>query len=87
MKAGSKVSAEVTIDRSAGDTGDVEVALLASSWTRTDVCVLIPAGKSSASFPVVVSPVTRSGESAWVGAYATSGGPDLLWAVAPILPD
>jgi acyl dehydratase len=86
VKAGSTVSATVKITRLAGDANrNVEVHLAPSSWTRTDVCVIVPSGKTSASFNVTISPVTRTGETATVGAYATSSGSDAKFASSSIV--
>ena len=87
VRAGSDVTGVVTITRAAGSTGPVEVNLEPASWTRTNVCVVVPAGRSSASFGVAISPVTTDGEQAVVGAYATPDGGDVTWAASRIVVD
>jgi acyl dehydratase len=85
VRAGSTVSAVVTINRLAGNTGPVEVTLAPSSWTRTNACVFVPSGRTSARFDVAVSPVTTDGRYATVGAYATPDGADLQQATSLIV--
>ena len=85
VKAGSTVSAVVTVARSAGSTGAVEVVLAPSSWTRTNACVVVPAGKVSVRFDVAISPVTTDGRYATVGAYVTPDGADLRQATSLIV--
>jgi acyl dehydratase len=85
VRAGSTVSAVVTIDRLAGSSGPVEVTLAPSSWTRTNACVVVPSGRSSARFDVAVSPVTTDGRYATVGAYATPDGADQRLATSLIV--
>ncbi len=86
VEAGSSVTAVVTIDRSAGNTGAVEVSLAPSSWTRTNACVFVPAGRSSASFDVEISPVQSEGNYAQVGAHAASDGTDYRAATSLVVP-
>lgn len=85
VRAGSTVSGVVAIDRSPGETGPIEVSLAPSTWTRTDACVVVPAGRSSARFDVDISPVRTEGNRAGVGAYATPDGADLHGASSPIV--
>ena len=85
VRAGSTVSGVVTIDRSPDATGPVEVSLAPSSWTRTDACVIVPSGRSSASFDVDISPVRTEGNYASVGAYVTPDGADLHGATSLIV--
>jgi acyl dehydratase len=85
VKAGSTVSAVVTVARSTGSTGPVEVVLAPGSWTRTNACVVVPAGEASARFDVAVSPVTTDGRYATVGAYVTPDGADLRQATSLIV--
>ncbi len=85
VKAGSTVSAVVTVARSAGSTGPVEVVLAPSSWTRTNACVVVPAGKAGVRFDVAISPVTTDGRYATVGAYVTPDGADLRQATSLIV--
>jgi ABC-type glycerol-3-phosphate transport system substrate-binding protein len=85
VRAGSTVAAVVTIARQAGATGPVEVTLAPGSWTRTNACVVVPAGASGARFDVTVSPVTTDGRYARVGAYATADGADLRSATSLIV--
>jgi acyl dehydratase len=85
VRAGSTVSAVVTLDRLAGSTGPVEVVLTPGSWTRTNACVVVPSGASSARFAVAVSPVTTDGRYATVGAYASSNGADQRQATSLIV--
>ena len=85
VEAGSRVSGRLTIDRLPSNTGPVEVKLLPSSWTRTNLCVIVPAGQSSATFDVAISPVTTEGNDATVGAYATPDGADLHRATSLIV--
>jgi hypothetical protein len=87
VRAGSTVSGVVTIERLPGSTGAVEVSLAPSSWTRTNACVVVPSGRSSAGFDVAVSPVTTDGHYASVGAYATSDGSDQQTASSLIVRD
>jgi hypothetical protein len=87
VRAGSTVSGVVTIERLPGSTGAVEVSLAPSSWTRTNACVIVPSGRSSASFDVAISPVTSDGHYATVGAYATSDGADQQTASSLIVRD
>jgi hypothetical protein len=86
VDAGSTVSGVVTIDRSGGNTGAVEISLAPSSWTRTNACVFVPAGQSSVRFDVAISPVTSEGNYAQVGAYATPDGADYQGATSLIVP-
>jgi hypothetical protein len=86
LDAGSTVDAVVTINRARGGDGPVEVDLAPSTWTRTNACVIVPAGRSSATFDVAISRVSSAGEVAYVGAYATSSGADLHSAVSAIVP-
>jgi hypothetical protein len=86
VDGGSTVTAVVTIDRSAGNTGPVEVSLAPSNWTRTYACVFVPAGRSSATFDVDISPVRSEGNFAQVGAYATPDGADYHGATSLIVP-
>lgn len=85
VSAGSTVSGSVTITRAPGSTGPVEVNLQPVSWTRTNLCVVVPAGRSSATFAVTISPVTTDGEQAILGAYATTDGADTTWATSRIV--
>ena len=85
VRAGSTVTGVVTIDRSPGSTDAVEVSLAPSSWTRTNACVIVPAGRSSAGFDVDISPVTTDGHYATVGAYATADGSDQHTATSLIV--
>ena len=87
VEADSSVTAVVTIDRSGGNTGAVEVSLAPSSWTRTNACVFVPAGRSSADFDVEISPVQNAGNYAQVGAYATPDGTDYQSAMSRIVPE
>jgi len=86
VDAGSTVDGVVTINRSAGGDGPVEVDLAPSTWTRTNACVFVPAGASSATFDVAISRVSSDGQVAYVGAYATPSGADLHSAVSAIVP-
>ena len=86
VDADSSVTAVVTIDRSGGNTGAVEVSLAPSSWTRTNACVFVPAGGTSATFDVEISPVRTAGNYAQVGAYATPDGTDYQGATSLIVP-
>jgi len=86
VEAGSSETAVVTIDRSGGNTGAVEVSLARPSWTRANACVFVPAGRSSASFDVEISPVQSEGNYAQVGAYATPDGSDYQGATSLIVP-
>jgi acyl dehydratase len=85
VRAGSTVSAVVTVTRVPGASGPVEVALSPSSWTRTNACVVVPSGSSSARFDVAVTPVTTDGKYATVGASVTPDGADLHWATSLIV--
>ncbi len=85
VKAGSTVSGSVTISRVAGSTGALEVQLAPSSWTRTNACVVVPAGRSTARFDVTVSPVRTSGNEATVGAWMSADGSDAHSASSPIV--
>jgi hypothetical protein len=85
VRAGSSVSATVTIDRLPENTGPVELKLLNGSWTRTNLCVTVPAGASSANFDVDITPVTSDGEYATVGAYATPDGADVHYGTSLIV--
>src|SRR5215210_7799848 len=85
VRAGSTVSAVVAIRRLPGSTGPVEVDLAASSWTRTNACVVVPSGKVSVGFDVAISPVTTDGRYATVGAYVPSNGFDLAQATSLIV--
>jgi hypothetical protein len=86
VRAGSTVPAVVTIERQAGSTEPVEVSLAPSSWTRTNACVVVPAGRTSATFDVEISPVRTEDQYATVGAYATPGGEDYHGASSSIVP-
>ena len=85
VRAGATVAGVVTIDRSPGATGPVEVDLVPSSWARTNACVIVPAGESSARFAVDISPVRSTGNWAAVTAYAASDGADVHSATSLIL--
>ena len=86
VRAGSKVTGTVTLSRSPGATGPVEVSLTPSSWTRTAVCVVVEQGATSARFEIAVSSVTTTGQYATVGASVTPTGSDYRTATSPIVP-